>query len=103
VVDIKRDKENPKRLVFVLGRESWHISRKEAAHLYKKLKAYRVYDEGLGTIGSRIRKYREDHRLTMFGLAYKLGVSRMQVHRWEKGKSVPGALSLKLLRQKGVL
>lgn len=103
MVDIRKDKCNPKRLIIVIGRESWHISRKEAAHLYKRLKAYRVYDEGLGSLGSRIRKYREDHKLTMFGLAYKLGVSRMQVHRWEKGKSIPGKLSLRMLRQKGVL
>lgn len=103
MVDIKRDKDHPKRFVLTLGKFAWHISRKEAAHLYKKLKAYRVYDEGLGTIGSAIRKYREDHKLTMLGLAYKLGVSRMQIHRWETGKSVPGTLSIRLLRQKGVV
>jgi transcriptional regulator with XRE-family HTH domain len=44
-----------------------------------------------------LSNYRKDQRLTFEELAKKVGVSRMQIMRWEKLISKPGTLALEKL------
>lgn len=39
--------------------------------------------------GVRLTQYREERKLSMSELARQLGIDYMQVHRYEKGQSVP--------------
>lgn len=41
-------------------------------------------------IGNRIRKYREECKLSQKDLAQKLGVSNSRVSNWEQGINRPG-------------
>jgi DNA-binding transcriptional regulator YiaG len=103
MLDIKRDRQHPTRFILILGRQSWHISYKEAQHLYKRLKHYQVWDEDMSRISAKIREHREERRLTLKGLAFILGVSMMEVMRWENGKNEPSKLAMAKLVEKGVL
>ena len=42
-------------------------------------------------IGNRIRRFREDRKLTQIQLAEKLGVSNSRVSNWEQGINRPDA------------
>ena len=42
-------------------------------------------------IGNKIRRFREDRKLTQIQLAEKLGVSNSRVSNWEKGINRPDA------------
>lgn len=42
MIDIDRCKVDRKRLVLIVGDKNWHISYKEAKHLLKKLKQFKV-------------------------------------------------------------
>jgi len=54
-------------------------------------------------IGSMLQAYRIEHDVTQEGLAVELGVSRMQVLRWESGRHLPGKMAMMLLRNKGII
>ena len=54
-------------------------------------------------IAQAIKSYRAKHSLTQRELADKLGVSAMQIMRWENNKTQPNILSTKALQALGVL
>ena len=54
-------------------------------------------------IAQAIKSYRAKHSLTQRELADKLGVSAMQIMRWENNKTQPNILSTKALQSLGVL
>ena len=51
----------------------------------------------------RLRMYRTKHGLTKEALAKELGVTRMQLFRWEKGSYLPGAEAMKKMEEKGIV
>lgn len=53
--------------------------------------------------GLKMKAYRAYHKLTQEGLAKKLGVSRLQIARWENGKNKPNKLAMDLLKKEGIL
>ncbi len=54
-------------------------------------------------IAQAIRTYRVGRKMTLDELALKLGVSKMQVIRWEQGKHMPNKLGLDRLQELKIL
>ncbi len=81
--------------------------------LYQRIvKNIREYEERLNAIESKKLKllisarlilYRRKHGLTQEQMAEQLGVSRMEVIRWEKKLFEPREKVIRLLQRKGIL
>lgn len=50
-----------------------------------------------------IRGYRIRHNLSKKALAQKLGVTRMEIFRWENGDNIPGKEAMKILEEKKII
>lgn len=90
-----------------------HLSMPDLDKLYQKI-AYgiRKYEERLNAteaaklkflVSARLKLYRIAHRLTQEQLAKQLGVSRMEVIRWEQKLFEPREKVIRLLKEKGIL
>lgn len=51
----------------------------------------------------KLRDYRIVYRLTQDELAKKLGVTKMEIIRWEKEKNMPAKSALNKMKQAGIL
>jgi len=81
--------------------------------LYQKVVyAIRKYEDRLNEeeaaklkllVSARLKLYRAKHRLTQKQLAEQLGVSRMEVIRWENKLFEPREKTIQLLIEKGIL
>ncbi len=82
------------------------------SELYKELK--RVTDkmfEAAGddkekqkkVIAEKIKGYRVAYKLTQEDLAKKLGVTKMEIIRWENERNMPSQLAQDKMKQEGVL
>lgn len=54
-------------------------------------------------VGSAIRKFRAANNLSQQQLANKLGISNMQIMRWENGHTMPNLLAMRALRELKIL
>ena len=50
-----------------------------------------------------LKTYRAKHGLSKEALAKELGVTRMEIFRWEKGNNVPGEKAMKKLEKKKIV
>jgi len=91
----------------------YNIIMQDLNRLYQKIVyAIHKYEDRLNTIeaaklklliSARLKLYRVEHRLTQEQLAKELGVSRMEVIRWEKRLFEPRERIIRLLQDKGIL
>jgi len=51
----------------------------------------------------QLEEYMAKHSLSKLGLAKKIEVSHNQVYRWLSGKHQPGKLTLKMLKDRGII
>lgn len=58
--------------------------------------------KGKFEIADAMSNYRRKHRLSQLDLAEKLGCSRRQIVRWEKGAAYPHVTQLRKLKEAGV-
>ena len=56
-------------------------------------------EKGVNMVTTNIKKERNNKNLTQSQLAKKIGVSKQTVCDWEKGRSVPRYMKLKLLSE----
>jgi DNA-binding transcriptional regulator YiaG len=54
-------------------------------------------------ISVAIKVYRLGNKLSMVELANKLGVTKMEIIRWEKARNLPTKNKLDLLRKEGII
>jgi len=54
-------------------------------------------------IAGKIKGYRLAHKLTQEDLAKKLGVTKMEIIRWESEKNMPSQLAQDKMKQEGIL
>ena len=54
-------------------------------------------------VSGSILAYRTKHNLTQEELARQLGVTRLQIARWEKAKNKPNKWAIALLKERGVI
>lgn len=54
-------------------------------------------------IASSIKRFRAANGLSQQSLANKLGISNMQIMRWENGRTMPNLLAIKALKDLGIL
>lgn len=82
------------------------------SELYKELK--KVTDKLLEAAGEnkerqktaiaeKIKAYRLGHKLTQEELANRLGVTKMEIIRWENEKNMPSQLAQDKMEQEGIL
>ena len=70
--------------------ELFEAAGEEEEKLQKAIKQKKEADKNLQKIiGSRIKSYRVGEGLTQEELAKKLGVTKMEIIRWEKGVNMP--------------
>jgi DNA-binding XRE family transcriptional regulator len=105
MITIARDPKNRVRFILTIGSKDLHLSSKEAQHLYRRLRALNVWDDGTlrGKIVRRLIEFREEKDMTQGAIAKKLGVSRMQIHRWETGSCMPSSMARAGLKKLGVI
>lgn len=67
-------------------------------------KEKQLAEEEKKTIGAQILHYRKHvEKLTQEELAQKLGVTKMQVIRWEAGGNMPSKLAREKMKEMGIL
>ena len=105
MVDIKRDTEDRNRFILMLENKTWSISMQEAQYLYRKMRVVKVWDDGTlkGEIAQKIIDFREASGMTQSDIAKKLGVCRMEIHRWEKGMCAVSRMATANLKAHGVI
>jgi DNA-binding XRE family transcriptional regulator len=54
-------------------------------------------------IAQALKTYRLGNRLTQEDLAKQLGVSKMEIIRWEGEKTMPSSLALERLQERGII
>jgi len=54
-------------------------------------------------VAAKIYAYRIKHGLSKSGLAEKLGVTRLQIIRWEGAKHKPSNLAIRMLEEKKII
>jgi len=54
-------------------------------------------------IGHAILVYRKGNRMTQQGLAEKLGVTKMEIIRWENARNMPSQLAMAKLKEHGII
>ena len=54
-------------------------------------------------IPQRLRMYRAKHGFSKEALAKELGVTRMEIFRWERGDNVPGEEAMRKLEEKKII
>lgn len=67
------------------------------------ISSHKQHSDWKDMISSKIRMYREENDMSCESLARRLGVTRMQVYRWETGKCKPGNLAMDKMRNVGIL
>lgn len=77
-------------------------------HIKKKVREYEKKAADLRaarnkTIPECLQAYRTKHGITKEEFASKLGIARMQLFRWERGESIPGAEAMKKLEDLGIV
>jgi len=105
MIELKRQGHEGKGFVLTIGDKQFVLSLTSLRVLYRRLKAFRIWEDDLNksSFGSKIRAFREDRHLTQTELAQMLGVTKMEVLRWENGKNEPSRLAIDKLREKGVI
>jgi len=56
-------------------------------------------EKGVNMVTTNIKKERNNKSLTQSQLAKKIGVSKQTICDWEKGRSIPNYMKLKLLSE----
>ena len=54
-------------------------------------------------IGQAILVYRTGHRITQQDLAEKLGVTKMEIIRWEGARNMPSQLAIAKIKELGII
>jgi len=54
-------------------------------------------------VAQKIKIYRMGNRLTQTELAEKLGVTKMEIIRWEAGRNKPNSQAMERLKEVGIL
>jgi len=85
--------------------ESWEKILKDAQAITGTLREVAGDDKEKQkhAIGVSIRVYRLGNKLTMEELAKRLGVTKMEIIRWEKARNLPNKTKLELLRKEGII
>lgn len=96
----KRDKEIINELIKMEPRKfysfiNWAFDQYASSH--------KQHTDWKDVIAYKIRKYRAENGMSCESLARRLGVTRMQVFRWEKGRCKPGNLAMEKMRSVGIL